>query len=109
MNKEEYELALNRVGDLEKELESLSKQIIQYENEFEKPNFLFIREVQEFVAWEGKEGSRFDYEDKTYEVIGVKALEDEFGRESAMDSIFENDSIKGLVERCGVIKEVTIK
>jgi hypothetical protein len=26
-----------------------------------------------------------------------------------MDSIFENDSIKGLVERCGVIKEVTIK
>jgi hypothetical protein len=107
MNQKEYELAKKEVVNLAQKLEQLEKEILQYENENNRPSFDNEKDLRGFILY-AEDGALVDYNGKTYEVNGVEDLKYEYGSESTFDAIYSGKDFEDLIEgnRIGVLKEI---
>lgn len=90
MTKEQYNEARDRVNKLTYEIDILRGQILQYENEHERPVFETLKQVKDFIEYEAEEGSLFEYEGAIYKVGDYQELIEEYGYELMSESIWSS-------------------
>jgi hypothetical protein len=105
-NDEQLEEAKKDIAKMEKLIEKLSKDILKYENENKKPVFNSIKKVKSFIMYESQKGSLFEFEGQTWEVGDFEEVVDEYGYDSVVDALNDEDDILEIEDRFAIIKLV---